>query len=160
MSCTPLPAKRAVGSSSTSAGTRQPSGQKLVGIGGVGSLATPLVPGVRWAVADGHPFAAWGQRAAILAGARHPAAAKLYLNWQLSPGVQQGSSDGWSVRTDVTPPGGLRPIWEYPNAHLDEFPRFMADRAEAERWRETFTLYFGEVQGAPTPGWLGLHPGQ
>lgn len=136
------------------------SGQKLVGIGGVGSLATPLVPGVQWAVPDGHPFAAWGQRAAILAGARHPAAAKLYLNWQLSPGVQQGSFNGWSVRTDVTPPGGLRPIWEYPNAHLDEFPRFMADRAEAERWRETFTLYFGEVQGAPTPGWLGLHPGQ
>jgi ABC-type Fe3+ transport system substrate-binding protein len=118
------------------------------------------VPGVQWAVPDGHPFAAWGQRAAILAGARHLAAAKLYLNWQLSPGVQQGSFDGWSVRTDVTPPGGLRPIWEYPNAHLDEFPRFMADRAEAERWRETFTLYFGEVQGAPTPGWLGLHPGQ
>jgi hypothetical protein len=33
-------------------------------------------------------------------------------------------------------------------------------RAEAERWRQTFTLYFGEVHGAPTPGWLGLHPGQ
>jgi hypothetical protein len=36
----------------------------------------------------------------------------------------------------------------------------MADRAEAEHWRQTFTLYFGEVQGAPTPGRLGLHPGQ
>jgi ABC-type Fe3+ transport system substrate-binding protein len=136
------------------------SKQKPVGIGGAGSLATPLVPGVKWVVADRHPFMAWGQRAAILKRAKHPAAAKLYLNWSISPAVQQASFDGWSVRTDVTPPGGLRPIWEYPNAHLDQFPRFMADRAEAERWRQTFSLYFGEVQGAPTPGWLGLHPGQ
>jgi hypothetical protein len=61
---------------------------------------------------------------------------------------------------DITPPGGLKPIWDYPNAHLDGLPRFMADRAEAERWRQTFTLCFGEVHGAPAPGWLGLHPGQ
>jgi ABC-type Fe3+ transport system substrate-binding protein len=115
---------------------------------------------VKWIVADRHPFMAWGQRAGILKRAKHPAAAKLYLNWSISPAVQQASFDGWSVRTDVTPPGGLRPIWEYPNANLDQFPRFMADRAEAERWRQTFSLYFGEVQGAPTPGWLGLHPGQ
>lgn len=136
------------------------SKQKLVGIGGFGSLTTQLAPGVTWVVAPGHPFMAWGQRAAILRGAKHPAAARLYLNWSISPAVQQASVNGWSVRTDITPTGGLKPIWRYPNAHLDEFPRFMADRAEAERWRQTFTLYFGEVHGAPTPGWLGLHPGQ
>ncbi|MFD4511099.1 ABC transporter substrate-binding protein [Streptomyces sp. NPDC058457] len=134
--------------------------QKLIGIGGAGSLTAPVAPGVQWAVPDGHPFMAWGQRAAILARAKHPAAAKLYLNWQLSRAVQEQSATGWSVRTDVTPAGGLKPIWEYPNAHLDGFPHFMADRAEAERWRQTFTLYFGEVQGAPTPGSLGLHPGR
>jgi ABC-type Fe3+ transport system substrate-binding protein len=136
------------------------SKQKLIGIGGAGSLTAPLAPGVRWVVPDGHPFMAWWQRAAILTAARHPAAARLYLNWQLSPTVQRASFDGWPVRTDITPPAGLKPIWDYPNAHLDGFPRFMADRAEAERWRQTFTLYFGEVHGAPTPGWLGLHPGQ
>jgi ABC-type Fe3+ transport system substrate-binding protein len=136
------------------------SKQKLVGIGGVGSLAGPFVPGVRWVAPDGHPFMAWGQRAAILARAKHPAAAKLYLNWSISPGVQQASFNAWSVRTDVIPAGGLKPIWEYPNAHLDGFPRFMADRAEVERWKQTFALYFGEVQGPPSPGWLGLHPGQ
>ncbi|MGW3647880.1 hypothetical protein [Streptomyces sp. NPDC000878] len=32
-------------------------------------------------------------------------------------------------------------------------------RAAVERWKQTFALYFGEVQGAPTPGSLGLHPG-
>jgi hypothetical protein len=73
--------------------------------------------------------------------------------------VQRASPSGWSVRTDVTPAGGLKPIWEYPNAHVDEFVQFMSDRAEVERWRHTFALYFGEVQGAPSPGWLGLHPG-
>jgi hypothetical protein len=30
-----------------------------------------------------------------------------------------------------------------PNANIDGFPRFMADRAEAERWKQTFALYFG-----------------
>lgn len=124
------------------------------------SLTGPIAPGVKWAAPDGHPFMAWGQRAAILNHAEHPAAAKLYLNWQLSRAVQEQSFDGWSVRTDVTPAGGLKPIWEYPNAHLDGFPRFMADRAEVERWKQTFALYFGEVQGAPTPGSLGLHPGR
>ena len=74
--------------------------------------------------------------------------------------MQQASFTGWSVRTDITPAGGLKPIWEYPNAHLDGFPRFMADRAEVERWKQTFALYFGEVQGPPTPGALGLHPGR
>ncbi|GFJ87778.1 ABC transporter substrate-binding protein [Phytohabitans rumicis] len=98
------------------------SKQKLIGIGGFGSLTGPLVPGVRWVAPDRHPFMAWGHRAAILAGAKHPAAAKLYLNWQLSTPVQQAAFDGWSVRTDVTPAGGLKPIWQYPNAHLDGFP--------------------------------------
>jgi len=136
------------------------SKQKKVGIGGVGSLTGPVAPGVKWVIPDGHPFMAWGQRAAILTGAKHPAAAKLYLNWSLSAPVQQASFDGWAVRTDIRPAGGLKPIWEYPNAHLDGFPAFMADRAEAERWRQTFTLYFGEVQGPPSPGVLGLHPGR
>lgn len=134
--------------------------QKLIGVGGVGSLTGPIAPGVKWVAPDGHPFMAWAQRAAILSRAKHPAAAKLYLNWQLSRAVQEQSFDGWSVRTDVTPAGGLKPVWEYPNAHLDGFPRFMADRAEVERWRQTFALYFGDVQGAPTPGSLGLHPGR
>lgn len=46
---------------------------------------------------------AWGQRAAILKRAKHPAAAKLYLSWSLSPAVQQASFDGWSARTDIAP---------------------------------------------------------
>lgn len=135
------------------------AGEKAIGIGGAGSLTAPASAPVRFVAADGHPFMAWGQRAAILKQAKNPAAAKLYLNWQLSLTQQQASFNGWSVRTDVTPPAGLKPIWKYPNAHLDGFPRFMADRAEVERWKQTFALYFGEVKGDPTPGWPGLRPG-
>ena len=64
---------------------------------------------------------------------------------------------GWRVRTDTLPEDG-RPIWDYPNAGLTEFPAFMEDSAEVERWRQTMNLYLGEVTGAPTPGRLGLHP--
>jgi hypothetical protein len=35
----------------------------------------------------------------------------------------------------------------------------MCDRAEIEHWKQTFALYFNEVQGAPTPRLAGLHPG-
>ena len=103
------------------------------------------------AVADGHPFMAWGQRAAILKQAANPTAAKLYLNWQLSTERQRPSTAGPCAPTSPRP-AGLKPIWEYPNANLDGFPRFMADRAEVERWKQTFALYFGEVKGDPTPG--------
>jgi ABC-type Fe3+ transport system substrate-binding protein len=144
---------------SNSPGEAVAAGRAAVGIGGSGSLTSPASAPVRWVVADGHPFMAWGQRAAIFKQAKNPTAAKLYLNWQLSLTRQQASFNGWSVRTDVTPPAGLKPIWEYPNADLGGFPRFMADRAEVERWKQTFALYFGEVKGDPTPGWPGLRPG-
>ncbi|MGX1915116.1 ABC transporter substrate-binding protein [Streptomyces phaeochromogenes] len=132
-------------------------GQKTIGVGTAGS-ATGSSP-VTFVIDSRHPFMAWGQRAAILEQAKNSTAAKLFLNWQLSTEHQQQSFNGWSVRTDVTPPAGLKQIWEYPNANVDGFPRFMADRVEVERWKQTFALYFGEVKGDPTPGWLGLHPG-
>ncbi|MFI6405971.1 ABC transporter substrate-binding protein [Streptomyces sp. NPDC050548] len=142
---------------SNSPGDAVRAGQKAIGVASSGTLVSTSP--VKWVVPDGHPFMAWGQRAAILKQAKNPTAAKLYLNWQLSAAQQQASFNGWSVRTDITLPAGLKPIWEYPNANIDGFPRFMADRAAVERWKQTFALYFGEVKGDPSPGWLGLHPG-
>ncbi|MFI6624708.1 ABC transporter substrate-binding protein [Streptomyces sp. NPDC050528] len=134
------------------------SGQKAIGVGGSGAaLATGPV---KWVLPDeATPFMSWGQRAAILKQAKNPTAAKLYLNWRLSTEQQQAAANGWSVRADVTPPAGLKPIWQYRNGNLDGFPRFMAERAAIERWKQTFALYFGEVKGDPSPGSLGLHPG-
>ncbi|MFI7295110.1 ABC transporter substrate-binding protein [Streptomyces sp. NPDC050121] len=141
------------GSNSPGAAVR--AGTHAIGVGGSGS---PLSTGpVKLVISDDTPFMSWGQRAAILKAAKNSTAAKLYLNWQLSTATQ--SSSGWSVRTDITPPTGLKPIWEYANGNLDGFPRFMSDRAEVERLKQTFALYFGEVEGDPTPGVLGLHPG-
>ncbi|MFI5555338.1 ABC transporter substrate-binding protein [Streptomyces sp. NPDC051738] len=145
------------GRGSNSPGDAVFGGQKAIGVGTAGS-AVSTSP-VTFAIGAGHPFMAWGQRTAILEQAKNSTAAKLFLNWQLSTEMQNGSFNGWSVRTDVTPPTGLKPIWEYPNAHVEGFPRFMADRAAVERWKQTFALYFGEAKGDPTPGWLGLHPG-
>lgn len=133
------------------------SHQKVIGVAGSAS-PIPSTP-TKFVVPESDPFLGWGQRAAILKNARHIAAAKLYLNWQLSIPRQQAAFNGWSVRTDVTPSGGLKPILQFPNANVDGFVAFMADRAEAERWRQTFALYFGEARGDPSPGWLGLHPG-
>src|SRR4051812_8402068 len=125
---------------------------------GIGTGGNPTSSGpVRMGMPDGHPFMAWGQRIAILRQAANPTAAKLYLNWQLS--TERQTSNSWSVRTDIAPPAGLKPIWEYPNANVDGFPRFMEDRAKVEQLKQTFALYFGEVKGDPTPGWPGLHPG-
>ncbi|MES5824577.1 ABC transporter substrate-binding protein [Streptomyces sp. RG80] len=127
----------------------------VVGLG-TGASATATT-GIRMGMPDEHPFMAWGQRLAIFKQAANPTAAKLFLNWQIS--TERQTSNSWSVRTDIAAPTGLRPVWEYPNANLDGFPRFMEDRAKVERLKQTFALYFGEVKGDPTPGWLGLHPG-
>jgi ABC-type Fe3+ transport system substrate-binding protein len=132
--------------------------QRVIGVGGSGSL-TAIDQPIRWQAPDGHPFLAWGQRAAIFKAGRNRSAAKLFMAWQISRARQVTSYNGWSVRTDVQPAGGLKPVWTDANAHVEAFPAFMADRALAERWRQTFAVYFGEVTGAPTPGVLGLHPG-
>ncbi|MEE1757698.1 ABC transporter substrate-binding protein [Streptomyces sp. SP18BB07] len=125
---------------------------------GVGTGGSPTSTGpIRMGLPEGHPFMAWGQRIAILRQAANPTAAKLFLSWQIS--TERQTSNAWSVRTDIAPPAGLKPIWEYPEANVDGFPRFMEDRAAVERWKQTFALYFGEVKGDPTPGWPGLHPG-
>lgn len=145
---------------SDSAGNRMAEGKKAVGLGGwvtpdAGNDPEATTVGMLPRTDD--PFVAWGQREAILKDARHPAAAKLFLNWQLSK--ERQTSDGWSVRTDVAAPTGLKKVWQYENSGIDGFPAFMRDRAAAERLRQQMTVYIGEVKGAPTPGHLGPHPG-
>ncbi|KAG6609566.1 ABC Superfamily [Phytophthora cinnamomi] len=90
-----------------------------------------------------------------LSKAKHPAAAKLFMNWVISEGVQTTLVSS-SPRTDIN----TNKPWGIPEANMAAFPKFMEDRATAEEWRQTFTLYIGEVQGKPSPGWLSLHPGQ
>ncbi|MDW6004536.1 ABC transporter substrate-binding protein [Vibrio mangrovi] len=131
--------------------------EKLIGIGTSGSPIPDPSDNLKWVLPENDPFLAWGQRAAIVKNANNMEAAKLYMSWLLSEEFQGNAN--WPVRTDIAPRAGLAPIWEYPNANLEAFPAFMRNREEVELWRQTFSLYFGEVQGEPSPGWLGLYPG-
>ncbi|KAF4689795.1 hypothetical protein FOZ60_001146 [Perkinsus olseni] len=105
-------------------------------------------------------YLTWAQHMAILREAPHPAAAKLFVNWIISLEVQTTLLAGSSTRTDIpTPPGTLRP-WQIRQANSLCFQTFMEDRANIERLKAIFALHFGEVRGEPTPGQLGLYPGQ
>ncbi|KAG3110494.1 hypothetical protein PI124_g13268 [Phytophthora idaei] len=132
------------------AGSLVKSGEKVVGVGTSGSSSP-----IKFVGGNGTEYLSWGQRVGILSKAKHPAAAKLFMNWVISEEAQTSVVTP-SVRTDIN----TNKPWDIPEANMAEFPKFMEDRATAEEWRQTFTLYIGEVQGKPSPGWLGLHPGQ
>ena len=124
-------------------------------IAGFGMLAAnPASPTTFTLPADDF-FQSWAQTAAILATAKHPAAAKLYLNWLLSKPFQQTSVPQWSVRSDVPPPPGYRPILAYGNTSHVEFHEFMKDRATVERFKSQIELYVGAPQGPNPAGAAG-----
>ncbi len=91
-------------------GTQEPAdrveaGTAAVALGTDGMLTPADGVKTRFVLPKNDPFMAWAQRAAIFKDAKHPAAAKLYLNWWLD---KQTQSDFymWSVRTDVAPHAG------------------------------------------------------
>jgi ABC-type Fe3+ transport system substrate-binding protein len=127
--------------------------QKAIGVAASGPWSVPTVVTVNGKDADS-PYLVWGQRMAILKKAPHPAAAKLFLNWIVSKEVQSTTMFAISSRVDTKSPAP----WDFPQASTDKFPVFMEDRAAIERLKFTLALYFGEVQGAPSPGVYGLHP--
>lgn len=134
------------------------SGEALVTFSTDAALVPSSSSVSRFALPEHDPFVAWPQQAAILKGAKHVEAAKLYLSWLLDPATQKDTWYMWSVRTDVPAPQGYKPIWEYANGDPLAFGRFLADRAAVERFRAQVGLYLGEVKGDPSPGFPGLHP--
>ncbi|KAL3085354.1 hypothetical protein niasHS_010423 [Heterodera schachtii] len=83
--------------------------------------------------ADNDPFITYAMYGAILKGAKHPEAAKLFLNWQLDingPNADQT----WPVRTDVKPKDNRRQIWEYPNTSHQKFFEFLTNVEERQRF--------------------------
>ncbi|RLN89108.1 hypothetical protein BBJ28_00006550 [Nothophytophthora sp. Chile5] len=127
---------------------------KVIGVG----TYTTGAPNVTFMTGNGTEYLSWGQRIAILNKAKHPAAAKLFMNWAISEEVQT-TVVNQNVRVDLPALGTSSHPWEVCKANVDEFPKFMADREVVEQWRQTFALYFGEVQGEATPGFLGVYPG-
>ncbi|KAK1943184.1 hypothetical protein P3T76_005821 [Phytophthora citrophthora] len=127
------------------------SGEKVIGVG-TGGGGDPIV----FVGGNGTEYLSWGQRVGILKKANHPAAAKLFMNWAISQETQTTMVLS-SVRTDIN---DNKPWDNIPEANMAAFPLFMEDRSKVEQWKQTFALYFGEVQGEPSPGVLDLHPGQ
>jgi ABC-type Fe3+ transport system substrate-binding protein len=125
------------------------SGQKAATFTGLASpIAIPGFPVQQFLPTDDR-FIAWGQRAAIFKDAAHPNAAKLWTSWHLQASTQ-AVLGYWPVREDLAPPDGFQPIVSYSNAGLAEFPRFMQDRADAERFRYEIREYVGDPVG-PDP---------
>ena len=123
------------------------------------SMYNPEDSPIVFALPKNDPFVTWPQTAAIFKNAKHPATAKLYLNWITEKETQEKYWMMWSVRRDATPPKGFKGVFQYPSqTDPTEFGRFMADRAAVERFRQKLQLYVGEVMGDPSPGTLGLYP--
>ncbi|TDD44392.1 ABC transporter substrate-binding protein [Kribbella antibiotica] len=110
------------------------AGERTVSLANVASLA----PGpVQYLAPRTDQFMSWPRTAAIFRTARHPAAAKLYLAWQLSA-ERQSTVLQWTTRRDVTVPAG--PITGY-NTPLNGFRDFIRNRAAVERYRALITTF-------------------
>ncbi|MFJ4684766.1 hypothetical protein ACIQNG_28920 [Streptomyces sp. NPDC091377] len=115
------------------------SGQRTATLAHIASLAP--VPGqpLRYVVPRTDQFMSWPQTAAIFRKARHPAAAKLYLAWQMTV-ARQSAGLQWPTRRDATPAAGWKHINTY-NSRLAGFREFLRDRAEVERYRSVIRTF-------------------
>lgn len=92
------------------------------------------------------PLPIWPQTTAVFKDAPHPNAAKLYISWFLAK-EQQARIGTWSVRKDVPPPAGLKPIFAY---HLaNDFRTFITNQKVVEAERKRFDSYIGKPKGEP-----------
>jgi ABC-type Fe3+ transport system substrate-binding protein len=104
---------------------------------------------IRVAFPSEDPIPIFETRFGIFNGAPHPNAARLFRAWLLSRDYQlrQGV---WSVRGDVVPTGGLKPIAEYNTAN--QFRDFIITESLVSDLRKRFESYIGPVSGDPVLG--------
>ncbi len=110
-----------------------------------GYLTPPNQPAISF-VPERDFFISWPQRAALFRLTRHKAAARLFLAY-LTSYEYQSLQNAWSVRTDVDPPTGLRPLGDYPNTNPLEFIDWMRDREHLHELRQMMMAIFGPVYG-------------
>lgn len=111
-----------------------------------GPLATWPGMNTAFLLPEKDQFLTWAQTAAIFKDAKHPAAAKLYLNWILSEGFQK-SWFQFPIRTDIQAQHGVK-IGDYKNTNPEDFAAFMKDRAAVERFRLQLEQIIGPAQGS------------
>ncbi len=118
---------------SPSANAAMASGQRTVSLASIAALAPASGAPLQYTVPKTDQFMTWPRTAAIFRAARHPAAAKLYLAWQLSQ-ARQRTVLQWPSRRDIPLPAGWNSISSY-NSPMTGFREFMRDRATVERYR-------------------------
>jgi len=91
------------------------------------------------------PTPIWPLTGAIFKRAPHPNAAKLFLTWLLAP-EQQAKVGTWSVRSDVSPPAGFKPIFSY--LIVNDYVAFLSDQTKIADLRKRFEAYTGPVVNA------------
>ena len=74
--------------------------------------------------------------------APHPNAGKLFLSWLLEKD-QQANVGTWSVRSDVPPPTGYKPIFSYPV--VNDYRSFLTNAKLISDLRKRFEGYTGPV---------------
>lgn len=84
----------------------------------------------------------WALTGAIFKAAPHPNAAKLFLAWYLEP-EQQSTLGTWSVRADVPPPSGFKPLADY--KLINSYRDFLTDTTRVADLRKRFEVFTGPV---------------
>lgn len=109
-----------------------------------------FAPNVSW-VAPEDMYMAWPQTGAILAKAKAPESAKLFMNFLHSDMWQAPvSQHRFSVRKAYDGAGIFKQKWVEPLGYV----KFVNDRAEVEKWRFRFESVIGPPKGEdPTHVW-------
>ncbi len=122
------------------------SGESLVTLDTIASISMDqknqgLAQAVAFPADD--PLPIWPYTAGIFKSAPHPNAAKLFLNWYLSPEVQ-AKTGTWSPRSDVPAPYGWKPILSY--KVVNTYREFVTNTKQLEELRKRFEAYTGPVK--------------
>jgi ABC-type Fe3+ transport system substrate-binding protein len=91
------------------------------------------------------PVPIWPLTAGIFKDAPHPNAAKLFLAWYLSP-EQQARVGTWSVRSDVPPPAGLKPLSAM--KVVNNYRDFLTNDKQLVALRARFAKMVGPIKNA------------
>jgi ABC-type Fe3+ transport system substrate-binding protein len=91
------------------------------------------------------PLPIWPLTAGIFKLAPHPNAAKLFLNWYLSP-EEQAQVGTWSSRSDVAPPDGLKPLSAY--KVVNSYREFLTDDKHLAELRKRYAELVGPIKNA------------
>ena len=98
---------------------------------------------VEFVFSDSDPVPVYYSTAGIFKDAPHANVARLYLTWLLQP-EQQRRIGSFSPRTDVPPPGGLKPLFSYNVAN--DYRDFVTNDSLIADLRQRFEAHVGPIR--------------